>query len=167
VLEILAQTFENVVVDCPHTFSEIVLEIFDRTSTILLVVEPSVPSVRAARRSLEIFHKLNYMVTQDRVRLVVNRASGQSEVTTAQIAETLGLPLFAEISNDYNSVIRAINAGKPVCEFAPESRSARDLVELARRLGRQDESTEPTVVGAVAQRQRSARFRLFGWGKAT
>jgi pilus assembly protein CpaE len=67
VLEILSSTFDLVVVDCPHVFNDVTLEIFDRTSTILLICEPSIPSVRAARRSLEIFHKLNFMVSPDRV----------------------------------------------------------------------------------------------------
>src|SRR5207237_10444449 len=80
VLEILASTYDLVVVDAPHVFNDLTLELFDRSSTILLVCEPSIPSVRAARRSLEIFHKLNFMVASDRVRLVVNRRSDHSAI---------------------------------------------------------------------------------------
>jgi pilus assembly protein CpaE len=166
VLDVLSHTFDTVVVDCPHVFTEIVLEIFDRASAILLVVEPSVSSVRAGRRSLEIFHKLNYMVASDRVRLVVNRANEKSEVGTQQIAETLGLPLFATIANDYTSVIRAINAGKPVCEQLPDSRVSIDLVGLARKLVPGAAMAEPAELEPVA-RQRPGRFRLFGKGKAS
>ena len=81
VLEILGSTFDVVVVDAPHTINEISLELFDRSSTILLTVEPSVPSVRAARRSLEIFQKLNYLAIPDRVRLVVNRRTEDEPIT--------------------------------------------------------------------------------------
>jgi Flp pilus assembly CpaE family ATPase len=45
--------FDYVVVDAPHGFSDIALEIFDRSSSVLLVTELSLPSARAARRALE------------------------------------------------------------------------------------------------------------------
>jgi pilus assembly protein CpaE len=167
VLEVLSHTFDIVVVDCPHSFTEIVLEIFDRTSTILLVVEPSVPSVRAARRSLEIFQKLNYMVSPDRVRLVVNRHSEGSEVATQQISETLGMPVFAVVANDYGSVIQAINAGRPVCEQNPESRAASDLVDLARKLVPGRAPGEPQEVESKPAPRRPARRWIFGRGKVT
>jgi hypothetical protein len=41
--------------------------------------------VRAARRTLEIFHKLNFMLTNDRVRLVINRRIDQGAISPAQI----------------------------------------------------------------------------------
>jgi pilus assembly protein CpaE len=135
VLEILGSTFDVVVVDAPHVINEITLEVFDRSSTILLVIEPSVPSVRAARRSLEIFHKLNYLTIPDRVRLVLNRRTEREAITAAQIEDTLGLPVFASVTNDYAIVSQAINMGKPLCSGAvPEGRAGRDLAELARLL---------------------------------
>jgi pilus assembly protein CpaE len=165
VLEILGQTYDTTVVDCPHSFTEVVLEIFDRTTTILLLVEPSMPSVRAARRSLEVFHNLNFMVSSERVRLVINRASAGSEISTQQITETLGLPVFATISNDYGAVIRAINAGKPVCEHVPDSRASRDLMLLAHKLTPGAKSTNGVPHEPAAARP--VRFRLFGKGKAS
>src|SRR5262245_25190393 len=49
VLEALSSSFEAVVIDAPHTFDEAALEIFDRSTVILVVLELSVPSIRAAR----------------------------------------------------------------------------------------------------------------------
>src|SRR5215510_15900642 len=115
ILDILSSTFDLVVVDCPHVFNDMTLEVFDRTSTILLVCEPSIPSVRAARRSLEIFHKLNFMVSPDRVRLIVNRRSDQSAIALPQLEETLGMSVFGSVTNDYSAVSMAINVGKPLC----------------------------------------------------
>src|SRR5262245_26160188 len=94
VLEIMASMFDIVVVDCAHVFNDLTLEVFDRTSSILLMCEPSIPSVRAARRTLEIFQKLNFMVSTDRVRLILNRLSEQSAISVAQLEETLGMQVF-------------------------------------------------------------------------
>jgi pilus assembly protein CpaE len=161
VLDIMHSTFDLVVVDAPHVFNEITLEIFDRSSTILLMAEPSIPSVRAARRSLEIFQKLNYLVSPDRVRLVVNRRGEQSAISIAQIEETLGMAVFGSISNDYASVSMAINVGKPLCGDHTDSRAGRDINALARKLVPSESVEEP--MGAVPTK-RPGRMRLFGKG---
>ncbi|HYM80488.1 MAG TPA: P-loop NTPase [Candidatus Limnocylindria bacterium] len=161
VLDMLASMFDYVVVDAPHVFNDITLEVFDRSTQILLMTEPSIPSVRAARRSFEIFNKLNFMVSNDRVRLIVNRRSDQSAITIPQIEETLGVPVFGSIANDYASVSRAINVGKPLCGDNVESRAGRDIAGLARKLVPTevvDESVEAVPV------KRPARLRLFGKG---
>ena len=164
VLEILGSTFDVVVVDAPHAINEISLELFDRSSTILLTVEPSVPSVRAARRSLEIFQKLNYLAIPDRVRLVVNRRTDDEAITVRQLEETLGLPVFASIANDYAAVSQAINMGKPLCGGAvPEGRAGRDLAALAHLLLPSIEPAEPAPAEETPPR-RSGVSRFFRRG---
>lgn len=161
VLDILAKTFDVVVVDAPHVFNEISLEIFDRTSTIILLAELSVPSIRAARRSLDIFDRLNFLAVPDRVRVVVNRFTEQGAVTAGQLEETLGLPVFASIANDFAAVSAAINLGRPLCNGKAEGRAARDIVALARKLA----PGEPAAGSpeTVPQR-RPGRLRLFRRG---
>jgi len=161
VLEILSSTFDLVVVDCPHVFNDVTLEIFDRTSTILLICEPSIPSVRAARRSLEIFHKLNFMVSPDRVRLVVNRRSDQSAIALPQMEETLGMPVFGSVTNDWAAVSMAINVGKPLCGGHTDSRAGRDITALSRKLV-PSEAIETPVEAVPAKRP--GRLRFFGKG---
>jgi pilus assembly protein CpaE len=161
VLEILASTFDLVVLDCPHVFNDLTLEVFDRTSTILLVCEPSIPSVRAARRSLEIFHKLNFMVSPDRVRLIVNRRSDQSAIALPQMEETLGIPVFGSVTNDWAAVSLAINVGKPLCGGHADSRAGRDITALARKLV-PSESIEAPLEAVPAKRP--GRLRFFGKG---
>ncbi len=165
VLEILSSTFDTVVVDAPHVINEISLEIFDRTSTILLTVEPSVPSVRAARRSLEIFQKLNFLAIPDRVRLVLNRRTDQGAITAAQLEDTLGLPVFASISNDYSTVSEAINMGKPLCGGAvPNGKAGRDLAGLARLLVPSEGNDKPVGAEEAGAGKRSTGSRFFRKG---
>ncbi len=164
ILDVLSGTFEMVVVDTPHVFNEITLEIFDRSSVVLLVVELSIPSVRAAMRSLEIFHKLNYLAVPDRVRLVVNRRDERSALSLDQLEEMLGLKVYGTIANDYTAVSEAINLGKPLCGEGSESRAARDLMAIARKLSPVHiESIHGETEPAASQR-RPGRIRLFGRG---
>src|SRR5439155_5743127 len=91
VLDILAAVHDCVIVDAPHAFSELALEVFDRSSTVLLVTDLSVLGLRAARRAIDLFQRLNYLVVQDRVQLVVNRSVERPAITLEQAAEALGL----------------------------------------------------------------------------
>lgn len=163
VLEILASIHDYVVVDAPHVFNDLTLEIFDRSSTILMVCEPSIPSVRAARRSLEIFHKLNFLVSPDRVRLVLNRRSDSSAISIPQLEETLGMQVFGSIANDYAAVSNAINVGRPLVGSADEGRAGRDIIALVRRLV-PGASTNGKPAEAEAPAKRPGRLRLFGRG---
>jgi pilus assembly protein CpaE len=161
VLDILSSTFDLVVVDAPHVFNDATLEVFDRSSTIVLIVEPSIPSVRAARRSLELFHKLNFMVSPDRVRLVVNRRGDQSAIALPQMEETLGMHVFGTVTNDYAAVSMAINVGKPLCGNHTDSRAGRDITALARKLV-PSERIEAHVETVPAKKP--GRLRFFGKG---
>lgn len=158
ILEVVGSTHDLVVVDAPHLFNDIALEIFDRSSQILLVVELSIPSVRAARRSLELFHKLNYLAVQDRVRLVINRKSERSAIAPAQVEDTLGLPIAFNVSNDYAAVSESINMGRPLCTMTPTSRAGRDIDAIAREIVPTDEAE---TAQTPAPRK---RLRLFGKG---
>jgi pilus assembly protein CpaE len=159
VLETLSAMFDFVVVDAPHGFSDVALEIFDRTSTILLVTELSLPSARAARRALDVFHRLNYLVTPDRVRPVVNRFVEPGPLSISQFEETLGIPVAARIANDYAAVSKAINFGRPLFLDAPESRATRDLVALARRLAGTSSEKLPANVVEIANKPGFWPFR--------
>jgi pilus assembly protein CpaE len=161
VVEILSSMFETVVIDAPHAFDDRTVEIFDRSTVLLLVVEPSLPSVRAARRSLEILHRLNFLAVPDRVRLVINRRSDTSSITLNQLEDTLRLQAFGTVANDYAAVSQAINLGRPLCLGAPTSSAAKDIIAIARKLAPADAAIDDP--GEAAARK-PARLRLFGMG---
>ena len=158
ILEVVGSTHELVVVDAPHVFNDITLEIFDRSSTIMLVVEFSIPSVRAARRSLDLFQKLNFLAVPGRVRILVNRRAEKSAITPEQVEETLGMPIAFNVSNDYAAVSESINLGRPLCADSPASRAGRDIDAIARQLV----AVEGEAPAEPAAPRR--RLRLFGRG---
>lgn len=155
ILDGLSSMFDVVVVDAPHTFDEVTLEILDRSSTILVLVELSVPSLRAARRALDVFDRLHYTSVPGRVQLVVNRYSGGREfITLQQVAETLQIRPYATIENDYRRVFASVNSGRPICLDDPDTAAARDLTQLAAKLLNRETSAKPE--------ERPARRGIFG-----
>jgi pilus assembly protein CpaE len=159
ILETLGSTYEIVVVDAPHLINDIALEIFDRSSQILLVAELSLPSVRAARRSLDIFGKLNYLAVPDRVRVLINRRTDKGAILPAQVEEALGVPISFSVTNDYAAVSESINLGRPLCAGEPSSRAGRDLDAIALQLV-PVEGNQPVEVAPP----RRKGLKLFGRG---
>ncbi len=133
VLRFLRQHYDQVVVDGLHDFGDTALAALDLADRILLVVTQEVPSVRDARRCLDIFRQLDYDVS--RVLVVVNRFHRGSPITRQVIEETLGVPVGAVVGNDFQALSRAVNRGVLLWEEAPRSAVVRDVEELAARLG--------------------------------
>jgi pilus assembly protein CpaE len=155
ILDGLSSSFEAIVVDAPHNFDDVSLELFDRSSTILVLVELSIPSIRGARRALDVFDRLHYTSVPGRVQVVVNRyAGGREFITLEQLQETLGVRPFATIENDYRKVFASVNAGRPFCLDDPESAAARDVTAIAAKLLNRDTP--------VKTEERPARRGIFG-----
>ncbi|HMI31770.1 MAG TPA: hypothetical protein VK527_08520, partial [Candidatus Limnocylindrales bacterium] len=124
-----------VVIDAPHTFDEVSLELFDRSTSILVVLELSVPGIRAARRALDVFDRLHYTIVPDRVKLIVNRYSrSRALISLDQLAEALQNRAYHTIENDYQRIFTSVNAGRPLCLDDPDAPAARDITALAGKL---------------------------------
>ncbi|HEY2924582.1 MAG TPA: P-loop NTPase, partial [Candidatus Eisenbacteria bacterium] len=134
-VDALSSSFEVVVIDAPHTFDEVSLELFDRSTSILVVLELSVPGIRAARRALDVFERLHYTVVPDRVKLIVNRYSrSRALISLDQLAEALQNRAYHTIENDYQRIFTSVNAGRPLCLDDPDAPAARDITALAGKL---------------------------------
>jgi pilus assembly protein CpaE len=133
VLRFLRQHYDQIIVDGLHDFGDTALAALDLADRILLVVTQEVPSVRDARRCLDIFRQLDYDV--GRVLVVVNRFHRGSPITRQVIEETLGVPVGAVVGNDFQALSRAVNRGVLLWDEAPRSAVVRDVEELAARLG--------------------------------
>lgn len=155
VLDALSSTHDMVVVDAPHTFDEVSLEILDRSTTILVVAELSIPAIRASRRAMELLDRLHFTNVPDRVRLIVNRSTGtRGLITLDQLSEAMQMQPYHTIQNDYRRVFASVNAGRALCQDDPESPAAKDIIALAAKLsGKQ---------APAPQAEDSIRRGLFG-----
>ena len=134
-VDALSSSFEAVVIDAPHTFDEVSLELFDRSTSILVVLELSVPGIRAARRALDVFERLHYTMVPERVKLIVNRYSrSRALISLDQLAEALQTRAYHTVENDYQRIFTSVNSGRPLCLDDPDSPAARDIIALAGKL---------------------------------
>jgi septum formation inhibitor-activating ATPase MinD len=69
----------------------------------------------------------------DQIRLVVNRYQPGSQISLDDVQRTIGLKVFATISNDYEALIQSINSGKPIV-LNGTTKYTRDVKSLGGRI---------------------------------
>jgi pilus assembly protein CpaE len=152
-LAFLRKYYDKIIIDGVRGFDEISLAAMDGSQHLLMVLTQDVPAVRNGQRCLELFGRLGY--DQSKVKLILNRYQKSSKITLEVIADTLKVSVSHAISNDFVSVIDAINRGLLLKDAAPRAKLTQDIEGLV-----------PLVAGLRREPQRK-RFLsgLFGGNK--
>ncbi|MDX2032300.1 MAG: AAA family ATPase [Blastocatellia bacterium] len=132
-IELLRERFDYIVLDLPHTFDAVTISALDQSDDILLVLTLDILSTRAAQRALMIFGRLGY--TRERIRLVLNRWSKQSDLELRHVERFLGERIAGFISDDYKTVVNSINLGKPLVAFEPTATVVAEIRSVAALCG--------------------------------
>lgn len=128
-LGFLAEHFDYVVCDGLRRFDDRSVAALDASHRVLLQLVQNVPAIRNAHRTLEVFRKLGYGASK--VGLLVNRFQKNEEISPEDITQHLGLGITGMISNDYRTVMAAVNKGLLLRDAAPRARVTDDIHRLA------------------------------------
>jgi pilus assembly protein CpaE len=126
---VLRKHYDAVIVDGARGFDEMSLAALDASQVLMMVLTQDVPAVRNTQRSLEIFGRLGY--DPSKIKLVLNRYQKASKITLEVVSETLKIAVAHTISNDFVSIIDAINRGVLLMDSAPRARMTQDIIDLA------------------------------------
>ncbi|MGE0129705.1 MAG: CpaE family protein [Blastocatellales bacterium] len=118
-IDFMRTRYKNVVLDLSHTFDPITISALDQADDILLVLTLDILASRAAQRSLAIFNRLGY--SRQKVRLVLNRWSKQSDLELRYIERFLNERVTCFITDDYRTVVNSVNLGKPLVSLSASS----------------------------------------------
>lgn len=132
VLTLLRQHYNYIIIDCASDFSPITLACLDESSTIMLVSEPSLSSMRAVRVAYDTCLQLGYPA--ERLKLIFNRKTSQGGELINKLLDALGIAVAAEIENNYQIFMEALQKGELLEEFAPESAANREMRKIAAML---------------------------------
>ena len=140
-LTTLLQFNSYVVVDGPSRFDLNARSLLDISDVHLLVVQLLVPHVRNSVRILEGMREAGCSV--ERTKLVCNRVGRDSgHLSIRDVSDTLALPAFASIPDDWLAVSGAINLGEPILTHNPKAKIRMAIQEIAQRLQDSDEQTD-------------------------
>jgi len=112
ILQFLKNSYEYVVVDTSNTFDDHTVSALDQSSTIFLISNTDLPSLRNAQRCLSIFERMGYK--KEKIKLLINRYQKSLEIRSRDIEETLNFPVSWFFPNDWSTIMNAVNSGVPL-----------------------------------------------------
>jgi pilus assembly protein CpaE len=121
-----------VLLDPQHSLSENTIAALDLADDLVLLLTLDIPSIRSAKRALDIFRRLGY--EKSRIKVVLNRYTKTPEFEIGQIEKVLEHKIDASLSNDYKSAISSINMGEPLVQSKTQSRLQAEFIKLASKL---------------------------------
>ena len=146
--------FSYVVVDAEHALTERTLAALDASDRILLVTQLTVPALRSAQRTLQLFDRLHF--GRQKVHVVANRFDAAEGIAMGDAEDVLGREIFWKLPNDYRDSSEALTRGVPVVQYAPDSVLGRSYRELAARIT--GAATVPDGGNGAAAQPGASRF---------
>lgn len=142
----LVEKYDSVVIDAGRSLSdEVTMGALQSSSTVFLVINQELTSIRNAQRYLSALVRLGF--SQDQLRIVINeyqKRTNPNFATLEQVQQTLNQPVFFGIPPS-PAVIASINKGRPFVadrESAPDlDRAFRSFVDKATGVKRDESKT--------------------------
>lgn len=153
ILDVLAQSFDFVVVDTPKEFDDMLALVLDKANLILFITEMDVPSLKSAHRALELFERMG--IYDKKIRLILNRYVKSKLMSLESVERALGVKVFWTLPNNYPVAIAAVNQGLSIQECDAKSDIAKSYAGLT------DEVLK-TFMFAGASRTEAAEDRRSG-----
>jgi pilus assembly protein CpaE len=131
----LRPRFQFIVLDLPHTFDEITLDVLNEADDILVVLNSGIPAITSVRRTLDLFDRLGY--PRHKVRIVANRWNKKFDLDLQKEVESAhGERILGYIPSDYPKVMESINLGRPLVHLHPSIKASAEIRRLAALLAR-------------------------------
>lgn len=129
ILRILKASYQYVIVDAASVLNDTTLAALDLSDEILLVTNLDVPSLRNAKICLETMRDLHYET--EKIKLVINRATGEMGIKADEVEEYLEHPVAARIPSEGRTVVASVNQGTPFVVSNPEAKVSESIHALA------------------------------------
>jgi pilus assembly protein CpaE len=158
-INLLKPRYEYLVIDLPHDFSDVALDILDAADNIILLMAPDIVSIRAASVTLNTYNELGFEA--DKVKLVLNKTLAYSTLSAKQIEEALNHPISLILPYSPKRFVTAINSGVPLLQGDPEDSISAQLEDLAFRLSKESHQLIPPPAPSEAWQRVNKRLGLF------
>lgn len=135
VLALAVQHYDFVLLDVGRAIDTMSIKALDHTTTIFIVMQAGVPSIRNAKKMLAIFKSLDYGA--DKVELIVNRFDKKGSIGSVHIERAVGKFKLHTVPNSYKQVTASIDHGDPLMTTARANPVSRNLADFARVLSPQ------------------------------
>lgn len=153
-LRALETIYDYVILDVGTTLMMPATAALQLSDEIMLVANPDVPCLRNLQRLIDAVKAAG--VPEERLQIVLNRASEFGVVSTAQIERVLGFNISFSVNSDYRTVASALNAGVPISSQR-EAEINTHLDAIARAIASFRGLTEEPPDGATVRHKSGVR----------
>lgn len=145
VVHFAKRQYDFLTLDLGHGLDAGAMSALEELDELCLVTTPEMPALQMTKIMLSQLSTIGFR--RNHIKLVLNRMSRRSQLTTEEIENAIGMEVSVTVPNDYRALEEAYSAG----ELLPEKSSIRESV---RRLVRK--------LANVATEEKKRRFSLFG-----
>lgn len=128
-LSVAASHYDYVVLDLGRSLDALSLRALDKSETIFLVIQLTLPFIRDCKRLIHALTSLGY--SRDKLSLVVNRYEKGGDISIQDAERVLGQKIARIVPNSYRAVAASVNQGVPLLKLAPRDSVGKALAELA------------------------------------
>lgn len=133
VIGLLKASFSHLIIDLSKSYTSVDRAALEAADDVLLVTQLDLPCLRNVVRLLLSFEE--YDEVRQKTRIVVNRAGLDSgQISLKKAKETIGQEIFAQLPNDYRTMVEVRNNGIPLPIQAPKAAITKSLGEMIARL---------------------------------
>ncbi len=128
----LRKYFDHVIIDCASNLSDVTLSCLDESDNIVLVGEPSLASLRAVNKVIQLSKRLGYQ--SDSLKLIINRNQSSVDDNLRSVIKALEVGCIAYVDNDYMLFNESLINGELIEKFAPHSKVNKQLQGISHML---------------------------------
>ncbi len=128
-LKLLLASFDFVVIDCGHVLDLTTKKALELCDWIYVTSTLMVPVVHRTKRILDLLKGSGF--PQSKIRMVVNRYLSPEEDVLKETEDILKQKSYWLLPNDYPSVSRSVNSGKPIIDVAARTSVAKSFRDFA------------------------------------
>ena len=121
--------YDWLVVDLGRGLGLLTMSVLDEIDELFLVTAAEVPAMHLTRKIVEVLVASGY--SEKKIHLIANRSDRASEAASKELESLLGLPLYANLPNEYGRLLRAYSE----CRLLTSGGSlAREFEGMAARM---------------------------------
>ena len=136
VIGLLRASFTHLILDLSKSFAGTDLTALRLADVILLVGQLELSSLRNVVRMVQTLG--NDPELGEKVRVVLNRVGGESEISLKKAEETIGQSVYWQLPNEIKLMTESRNQGVPLVLHAPKSKLQQSFAGLAQALSGKD-----------------------------
>ncbi|MGR6035579.1 MAG: AAA family ATPase [Candidatus Nitrosoglobus sp.] len=132
-VDVALHAYQQVIIDLPRQIDALTSTVLERADNVVIVMQESLASIRDAKRLLRIVQR-DLAVLDTRIRIIVNRHQDKSDISLADLRESLKVPSFLLVPNDFKRVMHAINTGVSLLESEKHAAVTKAILKIAKEL---------------------------------